>query len=954
MKAGIIIAAGGAVHVQTIATAQRIVFRLVCRWIGFLGFAVTALGPRPTQAAVIDPWVQRYSNIQSNAAAQAIQVVRDAAGDVIVTGSTGRPGRSRHIVTIKYSGSDGSVIWQQGYTNPLVGEYRPSALAVDRSGNVVVTGNADIGSIATVNLGYTAKYAAADGALLWEKHGNGTPHRLDAIRAVAVDDTGNVVVAGYSSSGVGSELYTAKFAAADGAMLWETRYGSGNGNFTAVAVDGSGNVLVTGRDNLLSCTAKFAAADGALLWEKRSNDPTNRDDSPIALAVDHSANVVIAGSSFNGTNTTGFTAKYAGVDGALHWEKRNIGYVNAMAIDANENVLIMGGSWDVQSDNYVIKYAAAAGELLWEKHNNKGSGAAMMVDDIGNVVVTGSSHNGANTDYYTAKYAAADGAMLWEKRYNGPANRDDSAYAVVVDGSGSVVITGTADVDSRFEWNSGDYYTAKYAAADGALLWEQSYDLAPHDAYAQAVAVDGSGNVVVTGPAASKLDSFSNTVNDYYTAKYAAGNGALVWEKRYNGPANGDDSPTALAVDGSGNVVVTGGSHNGANTDFYTAKYAAADGALLWEERYNGPANGHDSANAMALDGNGNVVVTGYSYNGATNNSYTAKYAASNGALLWERRDDRGNLAMAVDGSGNVLVTGNYQNGTNNNYTAKYAAADGALLWQKSGIPAWTRALAVDGSGNAVVAGYFYNGTNTDFYTAKYAAGDGALLWEKRYNGPANDNDYATALSVDRGGNVVVTGYSGSGGGDSFGNSNSNFYTAKYAAADGALLWEKRYDSPASSAAYAVAVDESGNVVVTGTSVGSHSFSDYYTAKYAAANGALLWEKRLAGPASSAESSHYLALGPDGMVAVAGNVDNSFSIVVYREVPEIVFFNIVPGGVRLRFSGIAGRKYDIERAPAITGPWSTINTQVAPGSGLVEYVDANPPPNAAYYRISEP
>jgi len=64
-------------------------------------------------------------------------------------------------------------------------------------------------------------------------------------------------------------------------------------------------------------------------------------------------------------------------------------------------------------------------------------------------------------------------------------------------------------------------------------------------------------------------------------------------------------------VDGSGNVVVTGHSWDVGNYDYLTVKYAAADGALLWEKRYNGPANDYDEARAVAVDGSGNVVVTG-------------------------------------------------------------------------------------------------------------------------------------------------------------------------------------------------------------------------------------------------------------------------------------------------------------------------------------------------------
>ena len=59
---------------------------------------------------------------------------------------------------------------------------------------------------------------------------------------------------------------------------------------------------------------------------------------------------------------------------------------------------------------------------------------------------------------------------------------------------------------------------------------------------------------------------------------------------------------------------------------------------------------------------------------------------------------------------------------------------------------------------------------------------------------------------------------------------------------------------------------------------------------------------------------------------------------------------IVPAGYYVRFTGIPGASYDIQRAPTISGPWSTIATIVAPESGMVEYHDANPPPGQSFYR----
>ena len=202
----------------------------------------------------------------------------------------------------------------------------------------------------------------------------------------------------------------------------------------------------------------------------------------------------------------------------------------------------------------------------------------------------------------------------------------------------------------------------------------------------RAVAVDTANNVMVTG--------FSTAVGDYsfYTAKYAAADGTLLWERR--GPAG-----EVLAVDGSGDVIVVGSSWNGTNSDYYTAKYEPTKGALLWEQRYNGPQNETDVARAVALDTSGNVLVTGYSYSNPTNRDYyTIKYAASNGSVLWANRfDGLGNAedsaaAIAVDQFGNVAI-----------YTAKYAGVDGALLWGRSG-PAGFK-VAVDRDGNVAVAG---------------------------------------------------------------------------------------------------------------------------------------------------------------------------------------------------------------------------------------------------------
>ena len=84
-----------------------------------------------------------------------------------------------------------------------------------------------------------------------------------------------------------------------------------------------------------------------------------------------------------------------------------------------------------------------------------------------------------------------------------------------------------------------------------------------------------------------------------------------LWTNRYNGPGNGNDYANAVAVDGSNNVIVTGYSTSSESYyDYATIKYSSA-GVPLWTNRYNGPGNGNDYACAVAVDGSNNVIVTG-------------------------------------------------------------------------------------------------------------------------------------------------------------------------------------------------------------------------------------------------------------------------------------------------------------------------------------------------------
>ncbi|MEI7900464.1 MAG: hypothetical protein WCK89_09425, partial [bacterium] len=85
------------------------------------------------------------------------------------------------------------------------------------------------------------------------------------------------------------------------------------------------------------------------------------------------------------------------------------------------------------------------------------SAVALAVDGSNNVIVAGFSlGSGSSYDCLTVKYSSA-GVSLWTNRYNGPANSDDRALAVAVDGSNNVIMAGW----SAGSGSSADYVTIK-------------------------------------------------------------------------------------------------------------------------------------------------------------------------------------------------------------------------------------------------------------------------------------------------------------------------------------------------------------------------------------------------------------------------------------------------------------------------------------------------------------
>jgi uncharacterized delta-60 repeat protein len=413
-------------------------------------------------------------------------------------------------------------------------------------------------------------------------------------------------------------------------------------------------------------------------------------------------------------------------------------------------------------------------QQVWVRNfNGSGSGDdkayAITIDKFSNIYVTGYTTNiGTGSDFCTIKYNS-NGVQQWVKCYNGPGNGDDKAYAITVDNSSNVIVTGySTGIGSHH-----DFTTIKYSSS-GTQIWVQRYNEPGNgDDEAHALAVDDSGNVYVTG-------FIARVVTDWYTIKYRSSDGQYLWGITYDGEGHGEDKAYAIAVDRDGGIYVTGYSAGLNNFSDYTTIRYNLNGVQQWVSKYNGTGSGDDKAYAITIDRSGYIYVTGWSAGIESSYDYaTIKYRPSSGDTVWVARyngtgnDEDKAYAITVDNSNNIYVTGSSRNapysGAEDYLTIKYNSA-GDSLWtaRYSGISTdIPYALFVSKSDTAVfVTGFSRHDTtqgSEDILTVKYNITNGSQLQECRYNGLGDSTDIAYDITLDSLNDVFLAGFQYSG-----------------------------------------------------------------------------------------------------------------------------------------------------------------------------------------------
>lgn len=392
------------------------------------------------------------------------------------------------------------------------------------------------------------------------------------------------------------------------------------------------------------------------------------------------------------------------------------------------------------------------GKVLWVRGMTTGlrvHSKAVATDRSNNVAVVGSLQGSsanfgggpvpcfANYDGFVAKYTP-QGALLWAKVIGGIQN--DVAYGVATDSQNNVFVAGYFNETANFGGTSltssgiADAFVVKYSPA-GNLIWAKRLGGAGHET-AMTIAVDGSDNVVMAATFGPNADFGGITLNpaggtDIALVKLSGTTGATVWAKGFGGAAS--DTPYCLAVDRSGEIVITG--HAGGPINLggglmgdrggFVAKYST-DGIHRWSKALAVTYGGGITTDPAT----GNVIVSG-GFSGTCDlgggplttidngGSFLVAYSPS-GQWLWNKAyggSGDGGACVSVDGNGNLAITG----------TSSYMIDFGNGVWL--------------GAGGYYVANYTISGNSPPVYQ-----------WAKRSYG------VGTGIAFDSAGHVLTTG----------------------------------------------------------------------------------------------------------------------------------------------------------------------------------------------------
>ena len=567
---------------------------------------------------------------------RANSVVVDAWNRIIVAGFTqvtGGSGSQFALVRYNVDGSLDTTFDGDGkVATPIQSSARANDLTIDRSGRIVVAGEA-FGTFAL------ARYDSS-GALDPTFDGDGTLliGNASSFNSVAIDDFDRIVAAGYAN-GQNQDFAVARLNAdgtldssfdGDGRVL--TSIGSSAEDAKSIAIDSLGRIVAMGY--FLDGGRNFAAV--------RYNTDGSLD------------------ANFDGDGKRTLTLR-ASQD-----------FATSMAIDSNGNVLVVGNA---ASDVALARYHADGsldptfginGKVLTDFAFG-GSARGLAIDGMGRFVVAGVANTGNTWDIWVARYNP-NGSL--DETFDGDGSRifslpstNEDVGGVTVDSSGRIVLAGSSSTQILIIRCNPD--GSLDSAFDGDGLATTSFG--PGTAWAGSLIIDEMGRIVVSGSTGVGAGVVRFNADGSLDTTFDGDGRAAA------GFGSGFENATGLAIDSLGRIVMVGFSDaNGGQLDFAIARFnpdGSLDTTFDSDGRVLTPVGpGSDIPGPVVIDSAGRIIVAGHVVNGTNRDIALVRYL--NNGSLDTSFDGDGKLITAMglaedivagmkfDSSGRIVVAG--------------------------------------------------------------------------------------------------------------------------------------------------------------------------------------------------------------------------------------------------------------------------------------------------------
>ena len=392
---------------------------------------------------------------------------------------------------------------------------------------------------------------------------------------------------------------------------------------------------------------------------------------------------------------------------------------------------------------------------------------AVAQNPAGNFIITWQDERNGNYDIYAQRYNSAGITLGSNFKVNDDTGTAGQFYPdIAVCGAGDFIIT-------WYDQRNGNYdiYVQRYDPS-GTLLgsnYKVNDDTGSASQALPAIGSDSEGNFVII------WQDYRNGHWDVYAQRYNSSGTPLDANSKVN-----DDAGTTvqaapdIAMDGSGNFVITWHDDRDGSFDVYAQRYNSAGTPLSSNFKVNDDAGTADQGHpAISVNGSGNFILTWHDGRDDNDDVYVQRYDPSGTPLdaNFKVNDDPGTAtqdhpAIAADGSGNFIVTWHDERNENEDIYAQRCNSSGTPLganFKVNDDPGTTYqrepAVAADGSGNFIITWQDWrNGIHWDVYIQRYDLSGTPLAFNFRVN---DDIGYAVQqypdVALDDDGNFVIT-----------------------------------------------------------------------------------------------------------------------------------------------------------------------------------------------------